>query len=176
VVADDDDKSPKARETPTVRKSPKVRKQRRLTRHLRNARLVYDNPRSLGTLVRQGLLGIWRARGGGFYGLGYVVCFVLLEIRTVFSQFVGSDSVIGFIFEELLVYLLRLGFMSFLNLFLAFLWPAFLLEFLGGWGFIVLGGGYLLFEYVLRPAVERRLPELVEGEEGGSVAGGDPEP
>lgn len=170
MVAEGDDKPPKGREAPSVRK------ERRLARHLRNARLVYDNPRSLGTLVRQGLLGIWRARGGGFYGLGYVVCFVLLEIRTVVSQFVGSDSVLGFLFEELLGYLLRLGFMSFINLFLAFIWPAFLLELLGGWGFIALGGGYLLFEHALRPAVELRFPELVEDDDSSSVAGGDPEP
>lgn len=132
----------------------------RLRRHWRHAQQVYHEPRSLGGLVRQGLLGIWRARGGGFYGLGYLVTFVFLEMRLVVTEFASSQGVLAFIAEELVGYLLRLGFMSFVNVALAFIWPALVLERIGGWGLLVIGLGYVGFERWARPAVEARFPEL----------------
>lgn len=131
-----------------------------MSRHARHARMVWHDPRSLGTLIRQGLLGLWRARGGGLYGLGYVVAFVLLEVKVVVGEFAGSEGVIAFLGDQLLEYLLRLGLMSFVNVVLAFLWPLLLLERLGVWGLLLLPAAYLLFERWLRPRVEAAFPEL----------------
>jgi len=122
--------------------------------------MVWNNPRSIGELSRQGLLGLWRARGGGFYGLGYVVTFVVLEVRLVAGEFGSSDSLMAFLSDQLLEYLLRLGFMSFLNVALAFLWPLFVMQYLHGWGLLLLVIGYFGFERWLRPLVESSLPEL----------------
>ena len=47
---------------------------------------VRDEPMSLGTIAREAAVTLWSSRGGGFYGLGYVVTFVVLEIRLFASQ------------------------------------------------------------------------------------------
>lgn len=122
--------------------------------------MVWDDPRSLGGLIRGALVDLWRARGGGLFGLGYVVTFVSLEVRLVVTEFAGSDSVLSFIESELLEYLLRLGIMSFVNVLLALLWPVLLLDRLGAWGLLLLPAAYFAFERWLRPEVEARFPEL----------------
>jgi len=114
----------------------------------------------VGTLVREGLLNVWRARGGGFYGLGYLVAFLILEIRVLAGEVGESAGVFEFVTSQLFEYLLRFAVMSFVNMALAMIWPIYLFELLGVWGFVVLAGGYLLFEKVLRPHVEAWLPDL----------------
>ena len=49
----------------------------------------------------------------------------------------------------------RFSLMAFVNVFLALLWPFFVLEQFGGMGIILLALGYLAFEYGLRPLAER---------------------
>lgn len=122
--------------------------------------MVWKDPRSFGALVRQGLLGLWRARGGGLYGLGYVVTFLVLEIQVVIGEFEGSEGLLAFLGDQLLEYVLRLGVMSFVNALLAFLWPLLVLERLGVWGLLLLPAAYFTFERWLRPRIEARFPEL----------------
>lgn len=112
--------------------------------------------------LRHWLLKMWRAKGGGFYGLGFVIAFITLEIRMFAAEFIGSDSVAEVIIEEALESVLRIGILSFFNGFLALLWPVYLLERMELWGIAVLIGGYFGFERVLRPIVENWLPELKE--------------
>jgi len=108
------------------------------------------------------LLKMWRAKGGGFYGLGFVIAFISLEISMFADEFSGSNSVPEVILQEVLESVFRVGFMSFVNGFLALLWPVYLLETLRAWGIAVLIGGYFGFERGLRPLVERWFPELQE--------------
>lgn len=136
------------------------RKERWLARHVRHGREIWNDPRSAGNLLRDGLIGIWRARGGGFYGLGYLITFVILEARMAIGQIEGSDSVLGFVGGQLVDYVLRLGFMSVVNVLLAFLWPLFVLQHLAAWGALLLVVGYFGFERWLRPVVEASVPEL----------------
>ena len=42
------------------------------------------------------------------------------------------------------------------------IWPIYLLGWLGAPGLLILFGGYMAFERVLRPFVERHIPELKE--------------
>jgi hypothetical protein len=105
---------------------------------------------------------LWQARGGGFYGLGYVLTFIGMEIRTFTGDIGGSDSVSDFVLQQSFEFVSRICIDSFVNVFLALLWPAFVLKWLGGWGILVLLGGYLGFEYGLRRLVETWLPELRE--------------
>lgn len=128
--------------------------------------MIFSEPRSAGTLIRDGLIGIWGARGGGFYGLGYVAAFVLLEARTMVVEFQGSDSLASFLGGELVQYVLRLGLMSFVNAAIAFVWPLLVVERLGGWGLLVLAAGYLAFERWLRPTLEAKFPELRRSRRG----------
>ena len=122
--------------------------------------MVWENPRSASTLMRDGLLRLWAARGGGLYGLGYVVTFVWLEIRLVVTEFDASGGLVDFLTDQLVEYVFRLGFMSLANMLMAFLWPLLMLERVGAWGLVLLGLGYVAFEYGLRPVLEQRFPEL----------------
>lgn len=117
-------------------------------------------PRSIGPMMRASLIRLWSARGGGLYGLGYVLTFVALEVPTTIANVTelvtGSASVLAAILE----WLLRFGLDTLLNMLWAFLWPVFLLENMGGWGVAVLVVGFIVFEKLLRPMVESAIPEL----------------
>jgi hypothetical protein len=141
------------------------KKEGRLARHLRVARQICHEPRSVTTLARGWLLGLWQARGGGFYGLGFVIAFVALEIDMLVTDIGGSSSVSEALLLEALEYVFRIGILSFLNGLLALLWPFILISLLGWWAVALLIGGYIVFEHGLRPLVETRFPELREARE-----------
>lgn len=117
-------------------------------------------PRSIGLMVRKSLVGIWQARGGGLYGLGYVITFVANEVPRVISSFSeiieSAESVLGAVLE----WLLRFGADTFESMLYAFIWPVFVLQSLGGWGIALLVGAFIVFEKLLRPLVEAAVPEL----------------
>lgn len=138
------------------------RKEGRIARHLRIAREVKAEPRTAITLVRGWLVHLWAARGGGLYGLGVVVSFLILEARMISEDLAESSGVADFLVGEIVEFVFRLGFMSFVNGFLALLWPVYVLERLELWGLVLLVGAYFAFEYGLRPFAESRLPELAE--------------
>ena len=139
------------------------KKEGRLASHIRVGKQLYREPRSIVSLMRGWLLSLWQARGGGFFGLGYVITFVGLQIRTFTGDILGSDSVSDFVLQQAFEFVFRICIESFVNVFLALLWPAFVLAWIGGWGIPVLLGGYLGFERGLRPLIESWLPELREG-------------
>lgn len=143
----------------------KEKKEGRIARQLRIAGEVRREPRTAITLVRGWLVGLWTARGGGLYGLGVVVSFLILEARMIAGDLAESDGVTDFLMGEIVEFVFRLGFMSVLNGLLALLWPLWVLERLGYWGIALLVGGFAAFEYGLRPLVESRVPELAEARE-----------
>lgn len=146
-------------------KAGKTAKEGRIARHLRIARGVRDEPRTLITLIRGWLVGLWSARGGGLYGLGVVVGFLVLEARMIADDLAGSSGVVDFLAGEIVEFVFRLGYMSVVNGFLALLWPLWVLERLGYWGIAVLAAAFVGFEYGLRPLIEARVPELAEARE-----------
>ena len=111
-------------------------------------------------MLRGALLRVWTARGGGFYGLGYLITFIGYEIATLAAELSESSSLAEFALGQIVELLIRFGFMSFINAFLALLWPLEILQLFEGMGIILLAGMYLGFEYALRPLVERAFPEL----------------
>jgi hypothetical protein len=113
-------------------------------------------------VLREILIDIWSSRGGGFFGLGYLVTFAIMEVRLVVSEFEASSGVLEFISSQLLEYLFRLGVMSFVNVLLAFLWPVLLLQHVGGWGLVILPLAYLVFSHGLLPGIESAVPELAD--------------
>lgn len=140
-------------------------KEGRLSRGLRVARELRDDPRRIGPLLRSAMLDIWRSRGGGFYGLGYLVTFVILEIRMIIGDAMEASGPAEFAMGQALELVFRLSSLSFLNAFQAFLWPAFVLQLYGGLGIILLVGSYLAFEHACKPGIERLFPELREHRE-----------
>ena len=138
---------------------------RRITGTTDTVRLLAADPKSAGSMMRHATVRLWRARGGGLYGLGYVVCFGVLQVRSFTEQVVTAASVPEFVIGEFAQRLFRFGVDSFVNAFLSLLWPAYVLDYFSGWGFggwgiVILVVGFWAFERWLRPLVERRVPEL----------------
>ncbi len=139
----------------------KVKKEGRIERYKRQVRQIHDNPKNIGTMVRGGLINVWRARGGGFYGLGYLITFIALAIRLIVGDVSEREGVVDFVSSQMIEFIFRFGIQSFVNGLLAFLWPVYVLNWLGTWSLALLVAGYYVFEKLLRPAVEGWLPELV---------------
>jgi len=140
--------------------SSKAKKPGRFARHSRIVKEIYAEPRSLGGHVRDGFIAVWLAHGAGFYGLGWICTFVVLEVNTFGGELAQSEGVAEFVGGQFIEYVIRVGFLSFVNSILAAIWPVYLLQWLSGYGILVLVGGYLAFERLLRPVVENRFPEL----------------
>lgn len=139
----------------------KENKPGRLTRYVQTAKRLHAEPKSIGPMMREALVRVWSARGGGFYGLGYVVAFIVIEVRMFTGEILDSSSVAGFALAQIFEYAIRVSFLSFINVFLAFVWPVYVLNFAGGYGIAALLLGYIAFEKLLRPVVESHFPELV---------------
>jgi len=144
---------------------------RRIKRSVKTVRGVVAEPHKVPSQVRAALLKIWRTRGGGFYGFGYVVAFVVLEVRAFVGNFEGDGDIATMIAQEVLQFFFRFAAQSFINGFIAFGWPVFVLDYLGGVGLLVLGGGWVAFEYLAKPLINARLPELSASEEKPPEAG-----
>jgi hypothetical protein len=147
------------------RRKPKQRQKphwlrRRIDKSVGTVRTVVAEPRSISTMLHDGLLKIWRTRGGGFYGLGYVVCFVVLEVRAFIGNFEGDGDAMTMVLQEVAGFVFRFTAQSFLNTLLAFLWPAFVIEYLEGWGILLIGGGWVVFDRWMKPQINARMPRL----------------
>ena len=131
-----------------------------MARHLRIIQEVVREPARAVPLARKAMVEAWQARGGGFFGFGYLIAFCWLQVNVLWGDVSESDSVSQFAVGAAIEYVLRFSLMAFLNVFLALLWPLYVLEQFGGMGIILLALGYLAFEYGLRPLVEQVFPEL----------------
>jgi hypothetical protein len=134
--------------------------QRRLRKSVRTVRGVVAEPHKVPAQVQAGLLKIWRVRGGGFYGLGYVIAFVILEIHAFVTNFEGDGDIATMIMQEVLQFVFRFAAQSFINGFIAFGWPVFVVDYLGGWGLLALAATWLAFERWAKPWINSKLPEL----------------
>ena len=114
-------------------------------------------PGELWVVLRRSLRTLWNARGGGLYACGYVITFVWLEIRTIAGELLASDSALSFVTQQFAETLFRLISDSFVNSLLAFVWPAFVLDWSPLWGAILLGVLYLAFPRFLKPLLNRWL-------------------
>ena len=119
---------------------------------------VGRNPASVLPLLRRSFVRFWASRGGGFYGLGYVVTFVALEVTSLSGDLTSVSGLVA----QGLQYVIRFSIESFLNGIYALMWPVYLFRWLGASGLIVLAVGYGAFDLAIRPVVETWLPELKE--------------
>jgi hypothetical protein len=111
-----------SKENHSTNKSPKRKsKEGRIARSWRVFKQLRKEPKPIGPLLWEAMVGMWRARGGGFYGLGYVVAFVYFEARMFAGDVLESESVADFAAAQIFEYVLRLGFLSFVNAFMALL-------------------------------------------------------
>ena len=131
----------------------------RIARDVRLALHLGRQPRAILPLLRGWTVQLWASRGGGFYGLGYVVTFAVLELKSLADGMTTVSGVVAQAFQ----YAVRFSVDSFLNGVRAVIWPVWVFEWLGGTsGLVALGLGLLAFEFVIRPLVEARFPEVRE--------------
>lgn len=145
--------------------SGKPKKEGRLSRHFRVAAELKDDPKQIAPLLRGAVLDVWCSRGGGFFGLGYLVAFAYFEISMLIEDVTATADLSGFAIGQLFEYLLRFGIMSFVNAFQALLWPVYILQLFEWIGIILLIGAYFAFEKSLKPGLESLFPELREHRE-----------
>jgi len=131
----------------------------RLSESVGSVRHAIEEPRSVPRQARDTLLRLWRIRGGGFYGLGYVVTFVVLEVHAFLANWVSANDIVGMVVQEVLQFLFRFTAQSVLNGIIALAWPFYVLKYLGGFGLVVLGLSWWLFDRYARPWIVARLPE-----------------
>jgi len=154
---------PRPEGQPAEQRTRRPRKPNRFVRHWRTAQEIRQDPRSIPRRLRAVLLEIWLARGGGFYGIGYVVAFFYFEVQVITGELAGSASVGDFVLGQALEYVFRVGVMSFVSALQALLWPLFVVSWWDGVGGILfLLGSYLAFEHVFKPWIEAAFPELRE--------------
>ncbi len=136
---------------------PSGRKKGWARRTSENIQEVSRNPRSLPTLIQRWLVRLWRSKGGGFYGFGYVVTFVVLEIRMLLADWQERGGIVDFVGQQLLEFVFRFFIETFIISLLAFLWPLLLVRSLGIWGVGLLVVGYFLFERLLKPRMTKMI-------------------
>jgi hypothetical protein len=133
-------------------------KEGRIARDVRMAWQLGREPAAILPLLRRWLVKLWASRGGGFYGLGYVVTFVALEIQSLSGDLTSVSGLVA----QAAQYVIRFSIESFINGVLALMWPVYLFRWLGGLGVVVLVVGYAGFEYAIRPVMEAWFPEIRE--------------
>jgi hypothetical protein len=111
-------------------------------------------PGELLELVRRAVRRIWDARGGGFYACGFVIAFVWMEINMLVGDVVEAESVGDFFTGQIFEMFFRYFSESFVNGFLALIWPVYVIEFRPPWGFALLIGMYLAFAGFLKAPLE----------------------
>ncbi|MCR9277317.1 MAG: hypothetical protein NXH85_05040 [Pseudomonadaceae bacterium] len=138
------------------------RSRARLEQGLADARAVREDPKAVGSIMRRGFVRLWRLRGGGFYGLGWIICFFWLQLQTLRGDVEEAQGVADFASDWLVEKLLTFGFETFMNMGLAFAWPGFLIQWLGGPGIVLLVAGFIVVDRLARPRILALFPELTE--------------
>ncbi len=156
----DVDSAPRPRKKRKRRVRPLTRLKRRVGESYTTLHGIVTQPRTAPSLAREALIKLWRVRGGGFYGLGYVITFVVLEIRMLIGNVVDSTDVVTLVVQEALEILFRFAVQSFINGFIAFGWPIFVVQYLHGWGLLAIGVGWFAFDRWAKPWINARLPDL----------------
>ncbi|MEM7099373.1 MAG: hypothetical protein AAF541_14010 [Pseudomonadota bacterium] len=122
---------------------------------------VVREPRTIPSHLMQAFIRIWRTKGGSWYGIGYLLTFVYLEVRMLAEDFTEADGFFDFLINQIPELLFRWFTESIMNMVTAFMWPYKLIELLGvAIGVMILIGIHYAFELLLRPAAESRFPEL----------------
>ena len=145
-------KRKKRKDRPSL--AERARKQGRELAELGNT--AVNTPRQLpshvGGLLRRSLRTMYKARGGGFYASGFVVCFVILELGTLFGEIQSSTGLGSFFSEQLLQLLFRFTIDSMANTIQSLLWPILLISWSPIYGGLSLALGYLVFDrYIKKP-------------------------
>ena len=124
-------------------------------------RTLVEEPRSFPRELKLHLLkwarATWNARGGGFYACGFVVTFLFLEVKLLFTELFTSTGAADFLIEQVFQLVLRFTVDSLVNTLLALIWPALVLSVSPVAGLVFLAVGYLIFTRFLKEPLTRIL-------------------
>jgi len=121
-------------------------------------------PSALLKLIKRSLRTVWDARGGGLYACGFVITFILLEIKMFVLDIFAAESVSSFFTGQASELLFKYIGQSLQNTISAFMWPVYVIEIQPPWGLGVLVGMFILFPMFLKEPLERWL--FHDAEEG----------
>jgi len=124
-------------------------------------RTLVEEPRSFPERLKLHLLkwarSTWNARGGGFYACGFVVTFLFLEIKLLFTELFTSAGAGDFIVQQFFQLILRFTVDSMVNTLLALIWPALVLGLSPIYGALGLAVGYFIFTRFLKEYLTQHL-------------------
>ena len=92
------------------------------------------------------LVRMWRVRGGGFYGLGFVLVFVVLQVGALIDDVAEAESAEAFVRSQIFEFVFRYAGETIGILVQSFLWPLMFVDWIGVWGIPILIAGFLSFE------------------------------
>ena len=108
-------------------------------------------------LFRGWFAKIWKVRGGGLYAVGWALTFAWLEVTTIIGEIFEADGVVDFFTSQLLEFMLRFMGDSLKNMVMAFMWPAFIVQWRMPLGAILLGLAFFLFPTYVKPHISKWL-------------------
>jgi hypothetical protein len=123
-------------------------------------REVQQQPSVVLTWIKQSLVNTWLLRGGGFYGLGYLATFILLQAQSLASDIQEAEDALGFLSSQIFQVMFKFFTDVLGNLIQAFIWPLLLLNLTGSWGLLLLLAGFLGFDRWGKSYINQRVPEL----------------
>ena len=121
---------------------------------------VQEQPSVVLSWIKQSLVNTWLLRGGGFYGLGYLVTFIVLQTQSLAQDFEEAEDALGFISAQIFQVVFKFFTDALANLIQAFIWPLLFLNLTGGWGLLMLMVGFIGFDRWCKPYINQRIPEL----------------
>ena len=114
-------------------------------------------PAEVQGVLRRSLRKVWRARGGGLYACGFVVTFVILEVRMLILDIFEAESVGAFFTEQATEMVFKYLGESIQNTVSAFIWPVHILQWNSPWGIGILVLMFVVFDRLLKAPLERWL-------------------
>lgn len=132
----------------------------RLSSGVAHAREAQRQPSVILQWLRASAIKTWRVRGGGFYGLGFVIIFIALQIGSLFEDVSEADGAVDFLATQVVEAVSRFFNDSMANFVKALLWPLLFINLTGAWGIPVLVGAFLSFDRWAKPYLNEQFPEL----------------
>ena len=97
----------------------------------------------------------------------------MLEVHAFVGNFEGDGDLATMIVQEVLQFFFRFAAQSFMNGFIAFAWPVFVLDYLGGWAIPLVGALWYAFDRWAKPWIGTKVPELAVVEQPDKDEAGD---
>lgn len=89
---------------------------------------------------------LWRSKSGSFYGMGYLVTFLVLEVTSFIDEIVNFDFSVGGIATQIIQQILRFFLETLINIVYAFIWPVWVLQWMPSlYGIALLIGLYVAY-------------------------------